>query len=109
VLDRRRWENQFFPDLQIVMVDIDGVVVDFCRQNLPQNASAFADPRLQLIIDDAKGKLESFPPASFDVILMDLDDPLEGGPCYWVRTGAYWQCESYRNAAGWHCSSGFDL
>jgi hypothetical protein len=72
--------------LQIVMVDIDGVVVDFCRQNLPQNAAAFADPRLELIIDDAKGKLESFPPASFDVILMDLDDPLEGGPCYWVQS-----------------------
>ena len=46
-------------------------------QFLPENTAAFADPRLELIIDDAKAVLEKA--AGFDVIIMDLDDPLEGG------------------------------
>ena len=37
-----------------VMVDIDADVVTFCKDHLPENAAAFADPRLELIIDDAK-------------------------------------------------------
>eukprot|EP00659_Diplonema_papillatum_P006971 gene6971-10730_t len=37
-----------------VMVDIDGDVVDFCKEHLPENKEAFADPRLELIIDDCK-------------------------------------------------------
>merc|ERR1719387_1235228 len=64
-----------------VMVDIDADVVHFCREHLPENAEAFADKRLELIIDDAKAVLEQSP-TGFDVIIMDLDDPLEGGPCY---------------------------
>jgi len=68
-----------------VMVDIDGDVVKFCRENLEENAEAFADPRLDLVIDDAKGWLERTE-LMFDVIIMDLDDPLEGGPCYQMYT-----------------------
>ena len=59
-----------------VMVDIDEDVVRFCREHLPENSEAFADPRLELIIDDAKAVLEKS--SGFDVIIMDLDDPLEG-------------------------------
>jgi len=68
-----------------VMVDIDGDVVKFCREHLEENAEAFADPRLDLVIDDAKGWLERTE-LMFDVIIMDLDDPLEGGPCYQMYT-----------------------
>merc|ERR1711920_85255 len=46
---------------------------------------AFADKRLQLVIDDAKAWLERSE-SKFDVIIMDLDDPLEGGPCYQLYT-----------------------
>mmetsp|Transcript_50896 Transcript_50896/g.110416 ORF Transcript_50896/g.110416 Transcript_50896/m.110416 type:complete len:322 (+) Transcript_50896:58-1023(+) len=72
-----------------VMVDIDGDVVKFCREHLPQNKEAFADPRLELIIDDAKVRLEQSP-IKFDVIIMDLDDPLEGGPCYQLYTKEFY-------------------
>merc|ERR1719203_2782113 len=41
-----------------VMVDIDKDVVDFCREHLPENKEAFADPRLELVIEDAKVVLE---------------------------------------------------
>jgi len=72
-----------------VMVDIDGDVVRFCKDALPENAEAFADPRLELVIDDAKAVLESG--GKYDVIIMDLDDPLEGGPCYQLYTTEFYQ------------------
>jgi len=73
-----------------VMVDIDGEVVDFCKRVLPQNAQAFADPRLMLIIDDAKKQLVENE-EKYDIIIMDLDDPLEGGPCYQLYTQDFYQ------------------
>ena len=72
-----------------VMVDIDGDVVRFCKEALPENAEAFADPRLELVIDDAKAVLETG--GSYDVIIMDLDDTLEGGPCYQLYTTEFYQ------------------
>ena len=78
------WQRLLLPILQCVMVDIDGDVVDFCKEHLEQNKEAFADPRLDLIIDDAKKRIEESD-EKYDVIIMDLDDPLPGGPCYWVH------------------------
>lgn len=46
--------------LRVVMraqVDIDDDVVRFCRDHLPENSEAFKDPRLELIIDDAKASV----------------------------------------------------
>ncbi|OLQ10948.1 Thermospermine synthase ACAULIS5 [Symbiodinium microadriaticum] len=83
-----------------VMVDIDGDVVNFCKEHLPANAEAFADPRLDLIIDDCKVQLEQAT-ENFDVIIMDLDDPLEGGPCYWLYCQEFYEmCKSKLNPGG---------
>ena len=83
-----------------VMVDIDGDVVNFCKQHLPENEAAFADPRLELIIDDCKIQLEKSE-TKFDVIIMDLDDPLEGGPCYWLYCKEFYEmCKSKLNPGG---------
>jgi len=83
-----------------VMVDIDADVVKFCRENLPENAEAFADPRLELVIDDAKAVLEQSP-TGFDVIIMDLDDPLEDGPCYQLYTVEFYNmCKRKLNPGG---------
>ena len=43
---------------KLTMVDIDKVVCDFCEKHLEDNAETFKDPRLELIIDDAKAQLE---------------------------------------------------
>ena len=59
------------------------VVCDFCERHLDANKAAFADPRLQLIINDARAELEAYP-GTFDVIIGDLADPVFGGPCYQV-------------------------
>ncbi|KAG2429255.1 hypothetical protein HXX76_011024 [Chlamydomonas incerta] len=77
---------------KVVMVDIDKVVTDFCSKHLARNTKAFADPRLTLINDDARTQLEQAPDGSFDVVIGDLADPLDGGPCYQLYTQ-----EFYRN------------
>lgn len=76
---------------KVVMVDIDKVVCDACCEYLPKNTAAFKDPRLTLIHDDARTQLENWP-GKFDVIISDLADPLDGGPCYQLYTQ-----EFYRN------------
>ena len=43
---------------RVVMVDIDEVVTSFCGAHLATNTAAFADPRLELIHDDARAQLE---------------------------------------------------
>merc|ERR1719346_204916 len=73
-----------------IMVDIDKDVVEFCKEHLPENKEAFADPRLELVIEDAKVVLEKAP-SHIDVIIMDLDDPLEGGPCYQLYTKEFYE------------------
>lgn len=61
------------------------VVCDFCEEHLEANKAAFADPRLQLVVDDARAQLENWP-GTFDVIIGDLADPVYGGPCYQACT-----------------------
>ena len=73
-----------------VMVDIDDVVVDFCKKHLTDNQAAFNDPRLELIIDDAKTQLEKFD-GTCDVIIGDLADPVAGGPCYQLYTQKFYE------------------
>lgn len=64
------------------------MVCEFCERHLDANKAAFADPRLQLIINDARAELEAYP-GTFDVIIGDLADPVFGGPCYQVHTTAH--------------------
>jgi len=75
---------------KVVMVDIDKVVCDFCEKHLLDNTDTFKDPRLDLIIDDAKKQLESMPDGEFDVIIGDLADPVYGGPCYQLYTQEFY-------------------
>jgi thermospermine synthase len=63
---------------------VSQVVCDFCEEHLPANKAAFADSRLELVYDDARAQLEAAEPESYDVIIADLADPLEEGPCFQV-------------------------
>jgi len=76
---------------KVVMVDIDKVVCDFCEKHLEDNAETFKDPRLDLIIDDAKAQLENQKDGEFDVIIGDLADPVFGGPCYQLYTQEFYE------------------
>ena len=74
-----------------VMVDIDQQVVELCKQHLPNHhQGAFDDPRAQLRIGDAR-QLLAEAPEQFDVIILDLADPIEGGPAYRLYTQEFYQ------------------
>ncbi|MCH2049164.1 MAG: methyltransferase domain-containing protein [Trichodesmium sp. ALOHA_ZT_67] len=76
---------------KVAMVDIDGEVVEACRQYLPEmHANAFDDPRLQLVIGDALKFLETFG-ESWDVVISDLSDPIEEGPSFQLFTKEYFE------------------
>ncbi|XP_019168053.1 PREDICTED: thermospermine synthase ACAULIS5-like [Ipomoea nil] len=75
---------------KVVMCDIDQEVVDFCKSYLVVNREAFSDPRLHLVINDARAELESRE-EGYDVIIGDLADPIEGGPCYQLYTQSFYQ------------------
>ena len=58
-----------------------------CAKHTPfYNAGAYDSPRAKLVIGDAKAGLEAEPDGSIDVIICDLSDPLDGGPCYQLYT-----------------------
>ena len=77
------------------MVDIDGEVVQACREYLPEmHQGAFDDPRVEVIIDDAFNVLDRSG-SDWDVVISDLSDPIEEGPSFRLFTKEY-----YEQAAG---------
>ncbi|KAK6927236.1 hypothetical protein RJ641_005827 [Dillenia turbinata] len=75
---------------KVVMCDIDQEVVDFCRKYLTVNKDAFASKKLDLVINDAKAELEARE-EKYDIIVGDLADPVEGGPCYQLYTKSFYE------------------
>ncbi|GJM98676.1 hypothetical protein PR202_ga15705 [Eleusine coracana subsp. coracana] len=75
---------------RVVMCDIDEEVVDFCRKYLTVNHEAFNSHNLCLVINDARAELEKSK-EKFDVIVGDLSDPVEGGPCYQLYTKSFYE------------------
>lgn len=57
------------------MVEIDRMVVDACREHIPQTAAALDDPRLTLTIEDGV-KFVAETDETFDVVLVDSTDPI---------------------------------
>ncbi|NEO56792.1 MAG: methyltransferase domain-containing protein [Okeania sp. SIO3B5] len=76
---------------QVAMIDIDGEVVEACRQHLPEmHANAFDDPRLKLVIGDALEFLDTSGEI-WDVVISDLSDPIEEGPSFQLFTKEYFE------------------
>jgi len=74
-----------------VMVDIDEEVVSLCRRFLPSwHQKAFDDPRTELHFVDARKYLEESSD-KFDVIIIDLVDPVEQGPARLLYTREFYQ------------------
>ncbi len=67
------------PVESAVMVEIDGVVVERCREFMPSlSDGAFEDPRSELLIDDGIKYVEAAS-GPFDVIIVDSTDPIGPG------------------------------
>lgn len=72
------------------MVDLDPEVVELCRKYLPNHhQGSFDDPRTNLLHEDARGYLENTSD-TYDVIILDLVDPLEGGTAALLYTQEFY-------------------
>jgi len=100
------------------MVDIDEEVVDICRRFLPSfHQNSFNDPRVELHFTDARKYLGGCS-SKFDVIIIDLADPLTEGPAHLLFTQEFYRIVKQRlklqgimsvqaESAGWLDSENF--
>ena len=61
---------------KVTMVEIDGEVINACKEHLPEIAAAFDDPKLELIVDDGIAFIANAAPQSYDLIIVDGSDPV---------------------------------
>jgi len=90
---------------RLLMSDFDEKVCDFCREHMPEwNAGVWEDPRFECVYEDAKLKLESCLAngEKWDVIIMDICDPLDAGPGWILYTKEFYTelKEKYLNEGG---------
>lgn len=78
------------------MVDIDEEVVMVSKEQLPKYADgAFDDPRTKLSFMDARRYLEETD-EKFDVIIIDICEPVEEGPAYLLYTREFYKLVTER-------------
>jgi spermidine synthase len=76
---------------RVVMVDIDEELVDLCRRHLPSlHAGVFDDPRLTLFFGDGRRYLAETN-ERFDLIYIDLSDPVADSPAVYLYTREFYQ------------------
>ena len=75
----------------IIMVDIDKNLIDICKEYLPNHhQGSFDDSRVNIVIDDAFKFVENTSD-KFDVIIVDVPDPLEFGPAHHLFTLEFYE------------------
>ena len=83
---------------KIDMVEIDEMVVDACRQYLPQTACKLDDPRVSLYFEDGV-KFASQKKGEYDLIIVDSTDPIGPGEGLFTRE-FYCHCYEALNDGG---------
>ncbi|NLA27059.1 MAG: fused MFS/spermidine synthase [Firmicutes bacterium] len=85
---------------KVVMADIDGGVIDLCRKYLEEwHRGSFDDPRLELVIADARRYLEENEEL-FDVAIIDIPEPVEKSPALKLFTRQFYALLKRRLAKG---------
>jgi spermidine synthase len=85
---------------RVVMVDIDGEAVDFVKAHMQSwHQGAFDDPRTELVIGDARDYLARTD-ETFDAIVVDVTDPVAGGPSYLLFTEEFYRLAATRLRPG---------
>ncbi|MBI2859432.1 MAG: polyamine aminopropyltransferase, partial [Chloroflexi bacterium] len=104
----------------LTMVDIDEEVIKVCRERLPElHGGSFDDPRFQLVVGDAREYVERSR-QKFDVVLLDLPEPMEGGPARYLYTQEFYRAvvdclnpggvvASQSDNASWGCMFAFPV
>lgn len=76
---------------KVVMIDIDEEVVKLSKEYLPSfNGGAFDDIRLELLYVDGRKYLEESE-AKFDIIIIDISEPLEDSSAYLLFTEEFYK------------------
>jgi len=78
---------------KVLHCEIDVGVINACKKFLPALAVGWADPRVEVVVDDAAAKIRSLPDSSMDVIIVDSSDPV--GPAEGLFSSAFY-AEMYR-------------
>lgn len=85
---------------KVVMVDIDEEAVDVCRRFLPSlHQGCFEDSRVELLYLDAR-KYLSDSKQKYDAIVIDITDPVEGGPSWLLYTREFYTIVAEKLASG---------
>jgi spermidine synthase len=71
-----------------VLVDIDGKVIEYSKQYLPQIASGLDDPRVEVIVNDGFMHIHDHK-NTYDVIMVDSTEPV--GPAVQLFTRGFYQ------------------
>ena len=85
---------------EAVMVDLDQEVVSIVKEymgELPQGS--FENPKVKLYFEDGRQFLSGQPDQSFDVIIVDVTDPVEGSPSIPLYTREFYE-EASRKLTG---------
>lgn len=61
---------------KVTMVEIDGEVIDACKEHLPTIAAAFDNPKLNLIVGDGISFVKDAQENSYDIVVIDGSDPV---------------------------------
>jgi spermidine synthase len=73
------------------MVDIDGQLIELCKEHLDDwHRGSFDDPRAEVIIGDGRGFLETTD-RTFDVVICDITDFLDHGPALRLYTKQFYE------------------
>jgi len=76
---------------RVVMIDVDEGVIAVCKRFLPDHSQgAFEDRRTELYHVDARDYLAKCG-ETFDIIIIDLPEPIEEGPAYLLYTQEFYQ------------------
>lgn len=79
-----------------IMVDIDREVVECSKKYLHSfHNGAFTDPRSEVLYQDGREYLENTK-EPFDVVIVDINCPMEGGPAYMLFTQEFYSMAKER-------------
>jgi len=77
---------------ECVMIDIDEDVIKLSEKYLPEwSAGAFQDPRARVLVADGRKFLSEAKAGSYDVIIIDISEPVPGGPAYLLFTKEFYE------------------
>lgn len=73
---------------KVTLVEIDGRVIEAARRFLPETSCGFADPRVEIVVDDGIKHVREHQ-ATYEVIVIDAPDPV--GPAVGLFSSSFYR------------------